>query len=173
MMETIRSGQVFALYLFGVAEGIDLQAAADLVAGSVRAKLEPKPPTNPSAVTNTAVKVNIRIIRFTIRSSSLVGPSASLRRASPSSLLKAISSPCPSDVKTSVKQFQKYGFVGDSEQSDAIDDPRMTRRPARPIGTLPNRRRRHSDDIRAGSSAQAERRRGDSATPATCERQTC
>lgn len=33
-METIRSGQIFALYLFDVAEAIDLQAATDLVAGS-------------------------------------------------------------------------------------------------------------------------------------------
>lgn len=45
LVETIRSGQIFALYLFDVAEAINLQAATDLVAGSVRAKLEPKPPT--------------------------------------------------------------------------------------------------------------------------------
>jgi hypothetical protein len=44
-VEIIRDGQIFALYLFDVAEAIDLRSAAAQVAGSVRAKLEPKPPT--------------------------------------------------------------------------------------------------------------------------------
>lgn len=44
-METIRSGHIFALYLFDVAEAIDLTAAAGLVGGSTRARLEPKVPT--------------------------------------------------------------------------------------------------------------------------------
>ena len=44
-METIRSGQIFALYLFDVAEATDLTAAARLVAGTARARLEPKAAT--------------------------------------------------------------------------------------------------------------------------------
>jgi hypothetical protein len=44
-METIRSGQIFALYLFDVAEAIDLAAAAKLVGGTTRARLEPKAAT--------------------------------------------------------------------------------------------------------------------------------
>jgi hypothetical protein len=44
-METIRSGQIFALYLFDVAEAIDLTAATKLVGGSTRARLEPKAAT--------------------------------------------------------------------------------------------------------------------------------
>jgi hypothetical protein len=41
-MEIIKSGQIFALYLFDIAEAADLQAAANLVGGSTRARLEPK-----------------------------------------------------------------------------------------------------------------------------------
>ena len=44
-METIRAGQIVALYLFDVAEAIDLTAAAGVVGGSTRARLEPKAPT--------------------------------------------------------------------------------------------------------------------------------
>jgi hypothetical protein len=44
-METIRAGQIFALYLFDVAEEADLAMAATLVGGSTRARLEPKAPT--------------------------------------------------------------------------------------------------------------------------------
>lgn len=43
-METIRSGQIFALYLFDVAEETDLDIAAGLIGGSTRARLEPKAP---------------------------------------------------------------------------------------------------------------------------------
>jgi hypothetical protein len=43
-MEIIRSGQIFALYLFDVAEAIDLSAASALVEGGTRARLEPKAP---------------------------------------------------------------------------------------------------------------------------------
>src|SRR5436189_280236 len=43
-METIRSAQIFAMYLFDVAEAIDLSAASRLVGGGTRAKLEPKAP---------------------------------------------------------------------------------------------------------------------------------
>ena len=45
VMETIREGQIFALYLFDVAEAIQLQTAATLVGGSTRARLEPKAAT--------------------------------------------------------------------------------------------------------------------------------
>jgi hypothetical protein len=41
-METIRSGQIFALYLFDVAEATNLGTAAGLVSGGTRARLEPK-----------------------------------------------------------------------------------------------------------------------------------
>jgi hypothetical protein len=44
-VERIRAGQIFALYLFDVAEAIDLAAASSLVGGSTRARLEPKGPT--------------------------------------------------------------------------------------------------------------------------------
>jgi hypothetical protein len=44
-VERIRAGQIFALYLFDVADGIDLVAAASIVSGSTRARLEPKAPT--------------------------------------------------------------------------------------------------------------------------------
>jgi hypothetical protein len=44
-MEMIRSGQVFALYLFDVAETIDPTAASGLVVGGTRARLELKAPT--------------------------------------------------------------------------------------------------------------------------------
>jgi hypothetical protein len=44
-VERIRAGQIFALYLFDVAEAIDLAAAASLVGGSTRARLEAKGPT--------------------------------------------------------------------------------------------------------------------------------
>jgi hypothetical protein len=44
-MEVIRSGQIFALYLFDVAEATDLTIAAGLVGGSTRARLEPKAAT--------------------------------------------------------------------------------------------------------------------------------
>jgi hypothetical protein len=44
-METIRSGQIFALYLFDVAEAIDLSTASKLVGGGTRARLEPKAAT--------------------------------------------------------------------------------------------------------------------------------
>jgi hypothetical protein len=44
-METIREGQIFALYLFDVAEAIQLPTAATLVGGSTRARLEPKAAT--------------------------------------------------------------------------------------------------------------------------------
>jgi len=43
-MELIRSGQIFALYLFDVAEAIDLGAATTLVGGSTKARLETKAP---------------------------------------------------------------------------------------------------------------------------------
>ena len=43
-METLR-GQIVALYLFDVAEAIDLQAAAAAISSSVRAKFAPKPAT--------------------------------------------------------------------------------------------------------------------------------
>src|SRR5688572_22386898 len=38
-------GQIFALYLFDVAEAIDLQAASSAISGGVPAKLAPKPAT--------------------------------------------------------------------------------------------------------------------------------
>jgi hypothetical protein len=44
-METIRAGQIVALYLFDVAEATDLAAAAALVGGTTRARLEPKAAT--------------------------------------------------------------------------------------------------------------------------------
>jgi len=44
-MERIRAGQIFALYLFDVAEAIDLAGATRQVGGSTRARLEPKAPT--------------------------------------------------------------------------------------------------------------------------------
>ncbi|MCM3878594.1 MAG: hypothetical protein ND807_00660, partial [Vicinamibacterales bacterium] len=44
-MEVIRAGQIFALYLFDVAEAADLTAAEGLVGGTTRARLEPKAPT--------------------------------------------------------------------------------------------------------------------------------
>lgn len=44
-METIRTGQIVALYLFDVAEAIDLTAAAALVGGTTRARLQPKAAT--------------------------------------------------------------------------------------------------------------------------------
>ena len=43
-MENLR-GQIFALYLFDVAEAADLQSAAATIRGGVRAKLAPKPAT--------------------------------------------------------------------------------------------------------------------------------
>jgi hypothetical protein len=43
-MEAIRSGQIFALYLFDVAEEIDLRVAEGLVGGSTRPRLESKAP---------------------------------------------------------------------------------------------------------------------------------
>jgi hypothetical protein len=43
-MEHIRAGQIFALYLFDVAEAIDLAAASTLVGGSTKARLETKAP---------------------------------------------------------------------------------------------------------------------------------
>ena len=43
-MEILR-GQVFALYLFDIAEAADLQVAAASIGGSVRAKFAPKPAT--------------------------------------------------------------------------------------------------------------------------------
>ncbi len=44
-METIRTGQIFALYLFDVAEAIDMTLAETLVGGTTRARLEPKAAT--------------------------------------------------------------------------------------------------------------------------------
>src|SRR5262245_2234486 len=44
-METIRTGEIFALYLFDIAEATDLSEAARIVGGSTRARLEPKAPT--------------------------------------------------------------------------------------------------------------------------------
>jgi hypothetical protein len=44
-MESIRSGQIFALYLFDVAEAIDLSTASVLVGGGTRARLESKAAT--------------------------------------------------------------------------------------------------------------------------------
>jgi len=44
-MDAIKAGQIFALYLFDVAEAIDLSAAAARVGGSTRARLAPKAPT--------------------------------------------------------------------------------------------------------------------------------
>jgi hypothetical protein len=44
-METIRTGQIFALYMFDVAEAADLTAAEGLVGGTTRARLEPKAAT--------------------------------------------------------------------------------------------------------------------------------
>src|SRR4051812_10647641 len=41
-MEVIRSGQIFALYLFDVAEATNLKTAVGLVGGATRARLEPK-----------------------------------------------------------------------------------------------------------------------------------
>jgi hypothetical protein len=41
----ILHGQIFALYLFDVAEAADLQAAASAIGGSVRSKFAPKPAT--------------------------------------------------------------------------------------------------------------------------------
>lgn len=41
-METIRTGQIVALFLFDVAESTDLQAAAGMVGSVTRARLEPK-----------------------------------------------------------------------------------------------------------------------------------
>jgi hypothetical protein len=41
-MDAIKAGQIFALYLFDIAEAIDLRSAAERVAGSTRARLEPK-----------------------------------------------------------------------------------------------------------------------------------
>ncbi len=41
----ILQGQIFALYLFDVAEAADLPAAASIISGGVRAKLAPKPAT--------------------------------------------------------------------------------------------------------------------------------
>ena len=41
----ILHGQIFALYLFDVAEAADLQAAASAIGGSVRSKFSPKPAT--------------------------------------------------------------------------------------------------------------------------------
>lgn len=41
----ILHGQIFALYLFDVAEAANLQAAASVIGGSVRAKFAPKPAT--------------------------------------------------------------------------------------------------------------------------------
>jgi hypothetical protein len=43
-METLH-GQIFALYLFDVAEAADLQAAASAIGSSVRSKFAPKPAT--------------------------------------------------------------------------------------------------------------------------------
>lgn len=43
-MEIIKSGQIYALYLFDIAEATDLQVAAGLVGGTTRARLEPKAP---------------------------------------------------------------------------------------------------------------------------------
>jgi hypothetical protein len=45
MMDAIRAGQIFALYLFDVAEAIDLNLAAARVSGGTRARLAPKAPT--------------------------------------------------------------------------------------------------------------------------------
>src|SRR6266508_1355554 len=44
-METLRAGQIFALYLFDVAEATDLTVASGLVGGTTRARLEPKAAT--------------------------------------------------------------------------------------------------------------------------------
>jgi hypothetical protein len=44
-VEGIRTGQIFALYLFDVAEAIELATAASLVGSSTRARLQPKAPT--------------------------------------------------------------------------------------------------------------------------------
>ncbi len=43
-MESLH-GQIFALYLFDVAEAADLQAAASVIGGSVRSKFAPKQAT--------------------------------------------------------------------------------------------------------------------------------
>ena len=44
-MDAIKAGQIFALYLFDVAEAIDLTAAAGRVSGGTRARLAPKAQT--------------------------------------------------------------------------------------------------------------------------------
>jgi hypothetical protein len=41
-MEVIRAGQILAMYLYDVAEAIDLQRAAQIVGSTARARLEPK-----------------------------------------------------------------------------------------------------------------------------------
>src|SRR3954453_15855175 len=46
-VDVVKQGQIFALYLFDVAEAIDLKLAADRVGGSTRARLEPKAATPP------------------------------------------------------------------------------------------------------------------------------
>jgi hypothetical protein len=43
-MDAIKEGSIFALYLFDVAEAIDLTAAGSRVGGSTRARLAPKAP---------------------------------------------------------------------------------------------------------------------------------
>ena len=45
-METLH-GQIFALYLFDVAEAADLQAASEAIGTGVRAKLSPLKPATP------------------------------------------------------------------------------------------------------------------------------